>query len=146
MVTMEDSAFVLHCSNGFKKNTIEARFMRYIKDALRDIFSADFEIKLLDDEQLAAYHRVTPDHPGDLANSDGFTFETYVVGPQNKLAYAAARAVAERPAENYNPLFIYGDFWPRQDAPALRHRAPAEKAAARGAHLSTSRATTSQTS
>ena len=109
VVTMEDSAFVLHCSNGFKKNTIEARFMRYIKDALRDIFSADFEIKLLDDEQLAAYHRVTPDHPGDLANSDGFTFETYVVGPQNKLAYAAARAVAERPAENYNPLFIYGD-------------------------------------
>ena len=109
VVTMEDSAFVLYCSNGFKKNTIEARFMRYIKDALRDIFSADFEIKLLDDEQLAAYHRVTPDHPGDLANSDGFTFETYVVGPQNKLAYAAARAVAERPAENYNPLFIYGD-------------------------------------
>ena len=109
VVTMVDSAFVLHCSNGFKKNTIEARFMRYIKDALRDIFSADFEIKLLDDEQLAAYHRVTPDHPGDLANSDGFTFETYVVGPQNKLAYAAARAVAERPAENYNPLFIYGD-------------------------------------
>ena len=106
VVTMEDSAFVLHCSNGFKKNTIEARFMRYIKDALRDIFSADFEIKLLDDEQLAAYHRVTPDHPGDLANSDGFTFETYVVGPQNKLAYAAARAVAERPAENYNPRFI----------------------------------------
>ena len=106
VVTMEDSAFVLYCSNGFKKNTIEARFMRYIKDALRDIFSADFEIKLLDDEQLAAYHRVTPDHPGDLANSDGFTFETYVVGPQNKLAYAAARAVAERPAENYNPLFI----------------------------------------
>ena len=38
VVTMEDSAFVLHCSNGFKKNTIEARFMRYIKDALRDIF------------------------------------------------------------------------------------------------------------
>ena len=34
VVTMEDSAFVLHCSNGFKKNTIEARFMRYIKDAL----------------------------------------------------------------------------------------------------------------
>ena len=75
-VTMEDSAFVLHCSNGFKKNTIEARFMRYIKDALRDIFSADFEIKLLDDEQLAAYHRVTPDHLFYLENSYCLTFET----------------------------------------------------------------------
>ena len=134
VVTMEDSAFVLHCSNGFKKNTIEARFMRYIKDALRDIFSADFEIKLLDDEQLAAYHRVTPDHPGDLANSDGFTFETYVVGPQNKLAYAAARAVAERPAENYNPLFIYGDsgLGKTHLLYAIAHLL--QKAAARGAH------------
>ena len=32
-----------------------------------------------------------------------------MVGPQNKLAYAAARAVADKPAENFNPLFIYGD-------------------------------------
>jgi chromosomal replication initiator protein len=31
------------------------------------------------------------------------------VGPSNKLAYAAADSVAEHPASNYNPLFIYGD-------------------------------------
>lgn len=109
VVTMEDSAFVLHCSNTFKKGIIESRFTRYIKDALRDIFSADFEIKLLDDEQLSNYHGVPPISSGDLNESDTFTFETYVVGPQNKLAYAAARAVAEKPAENYNPLFIYGN-------------------------------------
>ena len=109
VVTMEDSAFVLHCSNTFKKSTIEARFMKYIKDALKDIFSADLEVKILDDEQLSAYHGVAPDRPGELNDSSAFTFETYVVGPSNKLAYAAARAVAERPAENYNPLFIYGD-------------------------------------
>ena len=109
VITMEDSAFVLHCSNNFKKSTIEARFLRYIKEALKDIFSADLEVKILNDEQLAAYHGVAPDRPGALYESDAFTFETYVVGPSNKLAYAAAKAVAERPAENYNPLFIYGD-------------------------------------
>ena len=109
VVTMEDSAFVLHCNNPFKKSTIEARFMDYIKEALREIFSANLEVKILDDEQLAAYHGVTPDHPGALIDSDTFTFETYVVGSSNKLAYAAARAVAEHPGENYNPLFIYGD-------------------------------------
>lgn len=37
-----------------------------------------------------------------------YTFETFVVGPSNQLAEAAARAVAENPAGKYNPLFIYG--------------------------------------
>ncbi len=38
-----------------------------------------------------------------------YTFETFIVGKQNELAHAAAQAVAERPGEAYNPLFIYGD-------------------------------------
>ena len=109
VVTMEDSALVLHCSNPFKKNTVEARFLPHIKAALKDIFSTDLEVKILSDEQLAAYHGVAPDRPGNLFDSDAFTFETYVVGPQNKLAYAAAKAVAEKPAEGFNPLFIYGE-------------------------------------
>ena len=109
VVTMEDSALVLHCSNPFKKNTVEARFLPHIKAALKDIFSSDLEVKILDDQQLAAYHGVAPDRPGDLSESEAFTFETYVVGPQNKLAFAAAKAVTEKPGENYNPLFIYGD-------------------------------------
>ncbi len=109
VVTLEDSALVLHCSNTFKKGTIEARFLPQIKAALRDLFSTDLEVKVLDDEQLAAYHGVAPDRPGDLSESSAFTFETYVVGPQNKLAFAAAKAVTEKPGENYNPLFIYGD-------------------------------------
>ena len=109
VVTMEDSALVLHCSNPFKKNTVEARFLPHIKAALKDIFSTDREVKILSDEQLAAYHGVAPDRPGNLFDSDAFTFETYVVGPQNKLAYAAAKAVAEKPAEGFNPLFIYGE-------------------------------------
>jgi chromosomal replication initiator protein len=37
-----------------------------------------------------------------------YTFDTFVVGPFNQLAYTAARAVLERPGLAYNPLFIYG--------------------------------------
>ncbi len=37
-----------------------------------------------------------------------FTFDRFVIGAGNRLAAAAAQAVAERPAEAYNPLFIYG--------------------------------------
>lgn len=108
VVTMEDSAFVLHCNNDFKKNYIETLFIKHIKEVLKDIFSMDLEVKILNDQQLTAYHGVAPDRPGALYESDTFTFETYVVGPSNKLAYAAARAVADKPADNYNPLFIYG--------------------------------------
>lgn len=37
-----------------------------------------------------------------------YQFETFVVGPSNSLAYAAARSIAENPGEQYNPFFVYG--------------------------------------
>lgn len=46
---------------------------------------------------------------GDTATLNlHYTFETFVVGTNNELAYAAAQAVARRPGAAYNPLFIYG--------------------------------------
>ena len=39
---------------------------------------------------------------------DDYTFENFIVGNSNKFAHAACTAVANHPAENYNPLFIYG--------------------------------------
>jgi chromosomal replication initiator protein len=45
--------------------------------------------------------------PASLLNPK-FTFDTFVVGPSNQLAHAAACSVATNPSRSYNPLFIYG--------------------------------------
>ncbi len=55
--------------------------------------------------------RPTP-RRGDTATvslDQRFTFETFVAASSNRLAHAAAQAVAETPGRSYNPLFIYGD-------------------------------------
>ncbi|MBZ0256117.1 chromosomal replication initiator protein DnaA, partial [bacterium] len=40
--------------------------------------------------------------------NEKYTFESFVFGPSNKMAHAAAEAVAHKPAQSYNPLFLYG--------------------------------------
>lgn len=108
-VDIRDGVLYLHCSNDFKTGYIENLFMKNIKASLRDIFSADLGVKILDDETYIAFLGGEPTKTRGFDPNDEFTFDTFVVGPSNKLAYAAAVAVAEHPAQNYNPLFIYGD-------------------------------------
>lgn len=57
-------------------------------------------------EQLA--RPVRPDLPESDLNPR-YTFDRFVAGNENAMVYAAAKAVAERPAAAYNPFFIYGD-------------------------------------
>ena len=108
-VDIQGNTFILHCSNDFKKGYIESLFMKNIKASLHDIFSTDFEVKILDDLDYAELKDNRPHRQSERFTSAEFTFETFVVGPSNKLACSAARAVADAPGQHYNPLFIYGD-------------------------------------
>ena len=50
----------------------------------------------------------TNSSPIDIGLNPKYTFENYIVGSNNRFAYAAAKNVAENPGEVYNPLYIYG--------------------------------------
>jgi chromosomal replication initiator protein len=108
-VDIRGNTFILHCANDFKKGYIESLFLKNIKAALHDIFSTDFEVQILDDLAFAEFNGSHIPKQSERFTSAEFTFDTFVVGPSNKLAYAASQAVANHPAQNYNPLLIYGD-------------------------------------
>lgn len=103
-VDLQDKTFVIVCPSKFKRDMISSRYAPQIQAALRDIFSDDIAVRLVSGEEKEAVSK-----PVSLFERDDFTFDTFVVGESNKLAHAAARAVADGASAHYNPLFIYGD-------------------------------------
>jgi len=108
-VEMKDKVFYLHCPNEFKRGMIESLFTAQIKAALREVFSAELDLRLLSTAERDAMLEPQAGKALSLFDSGDFTFETFVVGESNKMACAAARAVADGVGHHYNPLFIYGD-------------------------------------
>ncbi len=108
VVALEGDELILHCPNAFKRTNIQDRFLPNIKASLKDIFSSDMTVQLLDDEALSQRQNPQTQKTSSIMDSGEFTFETFVVGPSNQLACSAARAVADAPGQHYNPLFIYG--------------------------------------
>ena len=108
VIALEGNELILHCPNNFKRTNIQDRFLPNIEAGLKDIFSSDMTVRLLDDEALRARQDPQENKPASIMDSGEFTFETFVIGPSNQLACSAARAVADAPGQHYNPLFIYG--------------------------------------
>ena len=128
-VTLDDGRFVLGVPNDFTRNWIEGHFLSLIGAAIRDVTGEERPIDLqvvdgfpqregptmldLEDQPAeAARPRVVVERLPGRSESGGFnvkyTFDSFVIGSSNRFAHAAALAVAEAPAQAYNPLFIYG--------------------------------------
>jgi chromosomal replication initiator protein len=130
VISYEDGSFVIGVPNAYAQDWLQTRLLSTIKRILTGIAGQSVEVKFIvwikeeADEPVALLEglEAEPRTSSMDSNSTGsygngrsigglnprYVFDTFVVGPSNRLAHAACVAVAERPAAQYNPLFLYG--------------------------------------
>ena len=107
VVELTGDKLVLYTPSAYRKDIINRRCLDYVKDAMRELFNMEVEVEVLDDTDMRAY-RAKSSRTEPFEFNPQFSFDTFVVGPSNRFAHAAAIAVATAPAERYNPLLLYG--------------------------------------
>lgn len=103
---------VLNVPTEMYAQAISSRFLEKILQAFDLAETGVNAIKLTVGTSDADYLKAS-DNSGSLLEGSTeinpkYTFDSFVVGSSNKFLYSAAKAVAEDPGRNYNPLFIYG--------------------------------------
>ena len=118
---LDDDTLVLVVPSEFTRDWIESNFLGLIGAAVRDILGGErvLELQVRESADSAAEDHAgsggvvsvvqrAPGRPESGGFNMKYTFDSFVIGSSNRFAHAAALAVAEAPAQAYNPLFIYG--------------------------------------
>ncbi len=122
VITYEDGTFIVGVQNGYAKDWLENRLVGTIQRTLSAILDRSVEIRFLVQspdptskepvvllESNDGRAAIRPSNGGlQCSLRSQYTFDQFIIGSSNRLAHAASLAVAESPAEAYNPLFLYG--------------------------------------
>lgn len=112
----EDNEFVIGAPNTFVAEYLDKNQRSLIEKTLIGITHQKVKVKfcVIAQPQDSTGSVSAIEKPASLTKADTprfnpkYTFDTFVVGNSNRLAYAAALGVAEKPGTSFNPLFIYG--------------------------------------
>jgi chromosomal replication initiator protein len=118
-VKMEGNKVILATDLEFKKETIDNFYRSNLEEQFKNVLGAPVQVEIIvneTEEDLKPKMPEIPNNGGEIAGQIDiidkkitYTFDNFIVGPSNNLAFAAAKAVSHKQHEKYNPLFIYGD-------------------------------------
>jgi chromosomal replication initiator protein len=119
-----DNAYRVPTANPFYRDWLEKLLRKPLEDAFTNLFGRAPDLVFqVNAGPLAALSPVYTETPSskpaaaplepapvipDFVYNPNYTFENFIEGPSNRMAFAAATAVSESPATLYNPLFIHG--------------------------------------